>query len=204
MSVALTPFDALCGFRPLPEIRSHLKLYPELADIVGATGNIQRLNKFNNVLIFQRSVTQKLLDINLEDIEGHNSANNRALLKELFACFMHAPDELVNAKIAQLIGRISIELEDSSALDSGLNDINNLIIHLNNDFADDRGVLCPLLLNYVRLKAGEAFFMGANEPHAYLSGDCLECMALSDNTVRAGLTPKHRDVDTLINMLHYR
>ncbi|CAJ0750428.1 1406_t:CDS:2, partial [Entrophospora sp. SA101] len=29
-------------------------------------------------------------------------------------------------------------------------------------------------------------FLGANEPHAYLSG---ECMAASDNVVRAGLTP---------------
>jgi mannose-6-phosphate isomerase len=146
-----------------------------------------------------------VIDTKLEDSEeDHNSAANRALLKELFACFMHAPDDLVNAKIAQLIGRISIDLVDNSTTDNTLSDVNSLIVHLHNDFSNDRGVLCPLLLNYVRLKAGEAFFMGANEPHAYLSGDCLECMALSDNTVRAGLTPKHKDVDTLISMLHYR
>ncbi len=29
-------------------------------------------------------------------------------------------------------------------------------------------------------------------------------MALSDNVVRAGLTPKYCDVDTLCSMLHYR
>ena len=46
--------------------------------------------------------------------------------------------------------------------------------------------------------------MGANEPHAYIYGDCVECMALSDNTVRAGLTPKHKDIETLVEMLHYR
>jgi hypothetical protein len=46
--------------------------------------------------------------------------------------------------------------------------------------------------------------MGPNEPHAYLSGDCVEAMALSDNVVRAGLTPKPRDVATLCRMLHYR
>ena len=45
--------------------------------------------------------------------------------------------------------------------------------------------------------------MGPNSPHAYLSGDILECMALSDNTVRAGLSPKHKDVDTLLRMLEY-
>ena len=35
-------------------------------------------------------------------------------------------------------------------------------------------------------------------------GDCVECMALSDNTIRAGLTPKFKDVETLCNMLHYK
>jgi mannose-6-phosphate isomerase len=51
--------------------------------------------------------------------------------------------------------------------------------------------------------SGDAFFMGPNGPHAYISGDILECMALSDNTVRAGLSPKHKDVDTLLSMLEY-
>lgn len=33
--------------------------------------------------------------------------------------------------------------------------------------------------------------------------DCVECMACSDNVVRAGLTPKFIDVPTLIEMLIY-
>lgn len=33
--------------------------------------------------------------------------------------------------------------------------------------------------------------------------DCIECMACSDNTVRAGLTPKYMDVNTLCEMLNY-
>ena len=33
--------------------------------------------------------------------------------------------------------------------------------------------------------------------------DCIECMACSDNVVRAGLTPKYIDVDTLCKMLTY-
>ena len=45
--------------------------------------------------------------------------------------------------------------------------------------------------------------MGANEPHAYLFGDCAEVMATSDNVVRAGLTPKWKDVETLCAMLTY-
>lgn len=31
----------------------------------------------------------------------------------------------------------------------------------------------------------------------------MECMARSDNVVRAGLTPKYKDVDTLASMLTY-
>lgn len=39
--------------------------------------------------------------------------------------------------------------------------------------------------------------------HSSLSPDCIECMACSDNTVRAGLTPKYIDVNTLCEMLSY-
>lgn len=33
--------------------------------------------------------------------------------------------------------------------------------------------------------------------------DCIECMSCSDNVIRAGLTPKLKDIETLINMLSY-
>lgn len=35
------------------------------------------------------------------------------------------------------------------------------------------------------------------------SADIIECMASSDNVVRAGFTPKFKDVDTLTSMLTY-
>ena len=37
----------------------------------------------------------------------------------------------------------------------------------------------------------------------YFSLDVIECMANSDNVVRAGLTPKFRDKETLCNILDY-
>ena len=46
-------------------------------------------------------------------------------------------------------------------------------------------------------------YLGPNVPHAYLAGDCVECMANSDNVVRAGLTPKLIDTATLVGMLDY-
>ena len=38
----------------------------------------------------------------------------------------------------------------------------------------------------------------------FIFADCMECMACSDNVVRAGLTPKYQDVETLISMLEYK
>eukprot|EP00405_Crypthecodinium_cohnii_P056024 CAMPEP_0206632912 /NCGR_PEP_ID=MMETSP0325_2-20121206/69176_1 /ASSEMBLY_ACC=CAM_ASM_000347 /TAXON_ID=2866 /ORGANISM="Crypthecodinium cohnii, Strain Seligo" /LENGTH=179 /DNA_ID=CAMNT_0054158503 /DNA_START=173 /DNA_END=712 /DNA_ORIENTATION=+ len=46
--------------------------------------------------------------------------------------------------------------------------------------------------------------MPQNTPHAYLSGDIVECMACSDNVVRGGLTPKYKDVEVLCEMLVYK
>ena len=49
----------------------------------------------------------------------------------------------------------------------------------------------------------EAMFLQAKDPHAYISGDIIECMAASDNVVRAGFTPKFKDVKNLVEMLTY-
>ncbi|XP_074955989.1 mannose-6-phosphate isomerase isoform X3 [Phalacrocorax aristotelis] len=79
----------------------------------------------------------------------------------------------------------------------------DLLLRLHSQYPGDIGCFTIYFLNLVRLEPGEAMFLGANEPHAYLHGDCVECMACSDNTVRAGLTPKFIDVLTLCEMLNY-
>lgn len=74
---------------------------------------------------------------------------------------------------------------------------------VSSEFPDDVGILSIFFLHILELQPGEAIFLSANEPHAYLSGDCIECMACSDNVIRAGLTPKFKDVNTLIEMVNY-
>ncbi|NEE05185.1 mannose-6-phosphate isomerase, class I, partial [Streptomyces sp. SID7499] len=44
-------------------------------------------------------------------------------------------------------------------------------------FPGDPGVLAAMLLNYVQLQPGEALFLGAGVPHAYLDGLGVEIMA---------------------------
>ncbi|MGC9399012.1 MAG: mannose-6-phosphate isomerase, class I [Anaerolineae bacterium] len=66
---------------------------------------------------------------------------------------------------------------------------------------EDVGLFSLFLLNLVHLERGEALYTEAGVPHAYLGGDIVECMANSDNVVRAGLTPKYKDVETLVEIL---
>lgn len=65
-------------------------------------------------------------------------------------------------------------------------------------YPDDSGLFSPLLLNVVKLSPGEAMFLFAETPHAYLQGVALEVMANSDNVLRAGLTPKYIDIPELV------
>ncbi|MEV4551947.1 mannose-6-phosphate isomerase, class I [Nonomuraea wenchangensis] len=67
----------------------------------------------------------------------------------------------------------------------------------------DRGVTAALLLHHVELAPGEALYLGAGVPHAYLGGVAVEIMANSDNVLRCGLTSKHIDVPELMRVVGF-
>lgn len=68
-------------------------------------------------------------------------------------------------------------------------------------YPDDPGVAVALLMRRCALAPGEAAYLPAGTPHAYLSGLAIEVMASSDNVLRGGLTPKHVDVAELLRIL---
>ncbi|MFD5747953.1 mannose-6-phosphate isomerase, class I [Streptomyces sp. NPDC127033] len=70
-------------------------------------------------------------------------------------------------------------------------------------YPGDPGVIAAMLLNHVQLQPGEALFLGAGVPHAYLDGLGVEIMANSDNVLRCGLTPKHVDVPELLRVVRF-
>jgi len=70
-------------------------------------------------------------------------------------------------------------------------------------YPKDPGVLVTLLLNNVTLAPGEAMFVNAGVVHAYAEGFGVEIMASSDNVLRAGLTPKHMDVEELLSITNF-
>ncbi|KAJ2705525.1 Mannose-6-phosphate isomerase [Coemansia spiralis] len=124
---------------------------------------------------------------------GAGAEAERAALKALFAELMRADADAVAEQLELLLART----RDSNAQED------RLVRQLSGEYPGDVGVFCVFVLNVLELAPGEAFYMGPNDPHAYISGDCIECMATSDNVVRAGLTPKLRDVPVLLDMLTY-
>ncbi len=77
------------------------------------------------------------------------------------------------------------------------------VVRMERHFPGDPGVIAGMLLNRVRLSPGEALFLGAGVPHAYLHGLGVELMATSDNVLRCGLTPKHIDVPELLRVVRF-
>ncbi|MGF1751754.1 mannose-6-phosphate isomerase, class I [Vibrio cionasavignyae] len=78
-----------------------------------------------------------------------------------------------------------------------------LIAELEQQYPGDVGLFTPLLLNVVTLQPGQAMYLDAETPHAYIKGTGLEIMANSDNVLRAGLTPKFMDVNELVSCTRF-
>ncbi|WP_312947311.1 mannose-6-phosphate isomerase [Superficieibacter sp.] len=109
-------------------------------------------------------------------------------LKDLFASLLALEGEEKSRALAIL----------KSALDAQQGEPWQTIRLISEFYPDDSGLFSPLLLNVVKLNPGEAMFLFAETPHAYLQGVALEVMANSDNVLRAGLTPKYIDIPELV------
>ncbi|MGI6785756.1 MAG: mannose-6-phosphate isomerase, class I [Gleimia sp.] len=74
-----------------------------------------------------------------------------------------------------------------------------MLVHVDRFFPSRPSLLVAAAMNIVDLQPGEALFVPVGTIHAYLSGTGLEVMASSANTIRAGLTSKHIDVEGLLH-----
>lgn len=141
-----------------------------------------------------------LTGISLEEMDAMRE-DKKAQMKHLFTKVMLAEKGEVAKQVQTLVKRLK---EEGGMNDDDDDERDKLALRLNEQYPDDVGVMCAYLLNYIKLQPGEAVYMAANEPHAYLDGECVEVMATSDNVVRAGLTPKARDTEILCDMLTYK
>ena len=144
MAIALTPFSALCGFLPIDRIASYLKVVPEFAGLI----------------------PEPVRRTFIASASSHAAPREaREALKGLFTSLMTTDESRFGPALKVLVERY--EGRQESEVGKQLED---LVIRLHNQFPGDVGVFCPFILNYVELEKGEAIFLGAGEPHAYVSG----------------------------------
>ncbi|MGC0787679.1 mannose-6-phosphate isomerase [Pantoea agglomerans] len=156
---ALTPFQAMNGFRTLTEMVSLLE------PVAGAHPQIAHF------LQHPDQDTLAALFSTLLSLEGEAKSLALGILK--------------------------------SAVDAQQGEPWQTIRMIAAEYPDDSGLFSPLLLNVITLQPGEAMFLYAETPHAYLKGVALEVMANSDNVLRAGLTPKYIDIAELMANLKF-
>nr|POE67351.1 mannose-6-phosphate isomerase [Quercus suber] len=191
MTIAVTPFDGLCGFRPLAETAHFLQTVPSLRELVGE----EAAKKFVDAVKGKE-----------ESVDKSQMQENKKALQAAFTALMDSKPEEVQKAAEKLIQQAKDEGSQFAGEGGPSNDgqeLADLMVRLNGQFPGDIGLFVTFFLNYVKLEVGEAMFLKADDIHAYLSGDIIECMAASDNVVRAGFTPKFKDVPTLTTMLTY-
>lgn len=176
MTIAVTPFEGLCGFRPLGEIAYFLKHIKALRGLVGDAA----ASKFEAV-VANSSASEK---------------EQKQALKEVFTALMETQQSKIGPAADELLKQVEQEQDNfpggADAPLPGGKGFKELIPRLNKQFPGDIGLFVTFFLNFVEMKEGEAMFLQADDIHAYISGDIIECMAASDNVVRAGFTPKFK------------
>lgn len=174
MILALTPFEALCGFRPAAETR---KILQHVAAAFHGGGQ-----------------APELLRALLGDLDGPDEG--AALRRAFERLIMGGTDvaEETALVVAALVSGAPLEPYQAEL---------GTAISLNEKYPGDPGVLISLLLNRISLKPGQAVYLPAGNVHAYLHGLGVEVMASSDNVLRGGLTPKHVDVPELLRTIDF-
>jgi len=129
-----------------------------------------------------------------------NSINEKEAgekIKLLYTAVMKNADN--SESLSNCIGKIHKRLSNKKSL----SEEENQFLKQHKLYGSDVGLFSIFFFNILQLKPGQAIFTDAGVPHAYIKGNIIECMANSDNVVRAGLTNKFKDVDTLLEIVKY-
>lgn len=192
---ALTPFWALNGFRPIPEMLDLLRSvgFSSIGKQIAAFGERQNgaglKTFFASLLRLERETRERVIQEALAWARLQLSMESGGQLSAQQPPEQSADRGATATRAGTAVARIAVPrwLERLAKLYPG-----------------DIGVLSPLLLNLVLLQPGDTMFLEAGVLHAYLEGTGIELMANSDNVIRGGLTPKHIDVDELLAILRFQ
>lgn len=158
-------------------------------ELVFALTPYQAMNGFRDyseILGFFHRINIEELSAMVDALEANQSEQG---LSDFFGALLSLNGETKDAAVAKLLAFAQSNQADT---------LFALVLTLSEQYPGDIGLFSPLILNTLTLQPGEAMFLDACTPHAYIKGTGLEIMANSDNVLRAGLTPKHMDVAELI------
>ena len=128
-----------------------------------------------------------------EQVSALKANESSEQLKTFFEFILSREGEEKATLVTQLLDNI-----DSKGCDANSRLAFDTVKMLSGFYSGDIGLFSPLFLHVIELQPGQAMFLDAETPHAYLRGTGVEIMANSDNVLRAGLTPKHMDVAELV------
>ncbi|RKY57986.1 MAG: mannose-6-phosphate isomerase, class I [Candidatus Neomarinimicrobiota bacterium] len=177
IAIALDSLTALAGFITYYQCRKTILRYPEIGDFLGrdALSDIFPSHRLSREQ--QKNHIRRLY----QDIV-HLSQTK----KELYQKYV---DELATRLKSKKTRRTTHE---------------NIFLQAREKYGNsDVGLFSLFFLRLLNLKTNEALCIAPGIPHAYIKGNIIECMANSDNVVRAGLTPKFQDINTLMTILDY-
>jgi mannose-6-phosphate isomerase len=120
-------------------------------------------------------------------------------LRALFTTWITLPQQALDQLLPQVLDACVRQVKEHSEFDLEC----RTVLELGEAYPGDAGVLAAVLLNRIVLHPGEAIYLPAGNPHAYLRGTGIEILANSDNVLRCGLTPKHVDVPELLRVLDF-
>ncbi|SHO58707.1 mannose-6-phosphate isomerase, class I [Vibrio quintilis] len=156
-------------------------------ELVYALTEYQAMNGFRSITAvienFSRLAIPEISDL-VKDLIHHPDAEG---LARFFSGLLSLEGEEKEMALVVLLAQTKLSKDP----------VFELISELAAQYPGDIGLFAPLILNVITLKPGEAMYLDAETPHAYLKGTGLEIMANSDNVLRAGLTPKYIDVAEL-------
>mmetsp|Transcript_3196 Transcript_3196/g.7535 ORF Transcript_3196/g.7535 Transcript_3196/m.7535 type:complete len:503 (+) Transcript_3196:309-1817(+) len=217
-------FECLCGFRPLEEIEAFEKSVPELRSLMLSSlsengvattpdpdSRIEQL--YGRLMTRRADVVKEHVDKLVERCRKEGELQAQTLGSTSNANEQLHSEE-GNADVAKTSQKTAASERDPDLPQPIPANLRSVILRLAEFYPGDVGIFSVFFLNYVYINRDEDdssgstgtkfIFCAANVPHTYLSGDVIECMSLSDNVVRAGLTPKFKDVSLLLQMCDYR
>ncbi|KAL7420591.1 Mannose-6-phosphate isomerase [Cryptotrichosporon argae] len=167
-------FLGFAGFRPYETIRSFLLSTPEVA-----------------LLPAQAKEAVKAFVGQAAD------APDVGQLRETWQCFLELEGDNVAKAVDQFCARVAKEGSDAfSPLGPELDTKERLAlvdaVAILREYNKGEAAIFTsvFFMNLMELKKGDGMYVGADGPHAWLSGDIVELMAISDNVLNVGFTPE--------------